>query len=827
MEKLRQLIAENEDWLIERVVTYAKAHGYTAYTSTLKEAWRASICGLSDPLLAALEIFDTPPEMPADMDFSRNPIAAFGVEQAQQHRARGITLNLFLGLTKYYRQSYLDLIVAQDFPADQREYYRLFVERFFDLIELGYCTEWCNTSESAKLAEIQEENRRITNEKNKYLTIFESLNDPVILLDDTGAVQNMNYTAHALFIGANDPGAIYYGSERHSALMHQIDALMARAASADGFDMPLETNSGTRHFAVRVQRMLDISEKFLGTVLILNDVTEYRQAREDAEAANRAKSAFLATMSHEIRTPINGVLGMADLLNDTDLTERQRYFLSGLTASGEVLMAVLNDILDYSKIEAGVLELETVDFDLTKVVGQIGELLGTAAEKKGLRLTVSIDPETPVLMRGDPGKIRQVLLNLGNNAVKFTHEGEITIRALPSKGKIQGAEAIRLEVVDTGIGVPAQGNERLFEPFTQQSVSTGRLFGGTGLGLAICKRLVDVMGGEISCRRNAGGGSTFQFTVPALKPAAASLVPTSAAPGWQPEQLSVLLVEDNEINQIVTEGFLSRLGHEIVIAGTGEEALSRIVRGRFDLILMDDRMPGISGVEVVRRIRKLADADKAAMPVIMISASVVRTEVERAFAAGADGFLGKPFSAEDLAEAIARCLAERNSPAKSPAADAGSTEPDDSAAVPPTNGSGFEADADLIDAAVLRGHFEMIGKARAERIVKVFAETTPAALDALSSDVADGAFAEIARRAHSLKSAARNVGLNRLADLAVAVEAAAEARDADTVRGRFEALKTTYVLSLKALKESWHAISAGAESADAKGPSDIFSSAIR
>ena len=826
MEKLRQLIAENEDWLIERVVTYAKANGYTAYTSTLKEAWRASICGLSDPLLAALEIFDTPPEMPADMDFSRNPIAVFGVEQAQHHRARGITLNLFLGLTKYYRQSYLDLIVAQDFPADEREYFRLFVERFFDLIELGYCTEWCNTSESAKLAEIQEENRRITNEKNKYLTIFESLHDPVILLDDTGAVQNMNYTAHALFIGANDPGAIYYGSERHSALMHQIDALMARAVSADGFEMPLETNSGPRHFAVRVQPMLDISEKFLGTVLILNDVTEYRQAREDAEAANRAKSAFLATMSHEIRTPINGVLGMADLLNETDLTDHQRYFLSGLTASGEVLMAVLNDILDYSKIEAGVLELETVDFDLTKVVGQIGELLGTAAEKKGLKLTVSIDPATPVLMRGDPGKIRQVLLNLGNNAVKFTHAGEIAIRALPSMGKIRGAEAIRLEVVDTGIGVPAKGTERLFEPFTQESVSTGRLFGGTGLGLTICKRLVDVMGGEIACKRNANGGSTFQFTVPALKPVAASRVTTSAGPGWRPEPLAVLLVEDNEINQIVTDGFMNRLGHRITIAGSGEEALERIAEARFDLVLMDDRMPGISGVEVVRRIRKLADADKAALPIIMISASVVQSEVERAFAAGADGFLGKPFSADDLAQAIAKCLAERISPVPAAASDAPKPA-DGTPSALPRGGDAADAQSDLIDEAVLRGHFEMIGKARAERIVRVFSETTPAALEELSADVANGAFAGIARHAHSLKSAARNVGLNRLADLAIALEAAAEGRDTDTTSNCFEALKSTYVLSLKALEQSWRTISTGAESSKARGPSDVFNSAIR
>jgi len=511
MDALRDLIAGREDWLLERVVEYAKQQHYTEFTSTLKEAWWASICGLSEPLMSALEIFDEPPELSASEDYSRNPIAAFGVEQARQHRARGVTLGLFLGLTKYYRQAYVDLVDEGEFSDADRRRYRLFVARFFDLVELGFCTEWASQGESEKLAQIQERNRAITNEKNKYLTIFESLNDPVILLDAGGVARNMNLVGCDLFDESSSPGAVYYGSNPKSLPGRQIEQLAARAADTDRFEQVLETRTGPRCFDIKVQRMLDISEKFVGTVLILNDITEHKRAKEEAEAANRAKSAFLATMSHEIRTPINGVLGMASLLKDTDLTETKNDYVDAITSSGGVLMSVLNDILDYSKIEAQAPEVEAVDFDLADLLDQVVKLTSPAVAAKQLDFSVAVAPEVPAVLNGDPNKLRQILLNLASNAVKFTSEGSVRIGVAPADGGVDGGRdrraRLRFEVIDTGIGI-APGAD-LFKPFTQQDVSTARRFGGTGLGLAICKKLSEALGGRIGFDSEPDNGSTF------------------------------------------------------------------------------------------------------------------------------------------------------------------------------------------------------------------------------------------------------------------------------------------------------------------------------
>lgn len=786
MEALRKLIAKNEDWLIDRVVAYAKTQGYTEFTSTLKEAWRASICGLSDPLMAALDIYPAPPEICADDDFARNPIAAFGVEQAKHHRARGVTLNLFLGLTKYYRQAYLDLVMEQRFPRADQELYRLFLERFFDLVELGFCTEWSNATEGEKLAETQEQNRLITNEKNKYLTIFESLNDPVILFDDTGAVQNVNHAAHELFIGPNDPGAAYYGSSEDSFLIEQIGPLASREGPLEHFEKQLKTISGTRYFDVRIQQMLDISEKFLGTVVILNDITEHKEAKEQAEAANRAKSAFLATMSHEIRTPINGVLGMANLLKESPLNDDQYHYLNGITSSGEVLMAVLNDILDYSKIEAGALELETVDFDLRNVMDQVRELSEPDAAAKGLDFSLETDDDIPLVLRGDPGKIRQVLLNLVNNAIKFTPTGSVRLHASCLHNGAPARKLLRFEVIDTGIGITEDKMGRLFEPFTQEDASTSRLFGGTGLGLAICRRLVQAMAGRIDCRPNPDGGSVFGFDIPVVAGVAESVADDRIAADWTPRVLNILLVEDNDVNRLVAEGFLHRHGHKVDSVTCGEDALTTLGSRRYDLVLMDDRMPGISGIEAVRHIRASKNRNLAETPIIMLSACVVRSEIEQCFTAGADGFLGKPFTPDDLSDAIAQCLSERG------AAAGGDADQND-----------LDSPQPLIDRDVILGHLEMLGAERTERILEAFAETTPPAVESLQRDHDAGAFDKVSDNAHGLKSAARNVGLLRLAAEAETLEHEASGSDKAALPILIEKIETLYEPSREALLETW------------------------
>ncbi len=785
MEKLRDLIINNEDWLINRVVAYAKEHGYTEFTSTLKEAWRVSICGLSEPLLAALEIFEEPPAFSANDNFARNPIAAFGIEQAKQHRARGVTLTLFLGLTKYYRQAYVDLIMAQDFPARMQERYRSFIERFFDLVELGFCTEWSNATENVKLAETQERNRSITNEKNKYLTIFESLNDPVVLIDDKGVIQNLNHAAHALFIGPKDPGAMYYGTGEQIFLKEQIEILTSSDGASDCFEATLETKNGTRNFDVRIQRMLDISEKFLGTVVILNDITEHKRTEELAEIANKAKSAFLATMSHEIRTPINGVLGMANLLKDTPLSEAQKHYLNGITTSGEVLMTTLNDILDYSKIEAGMLELETVDFDLHKIITQVAELIEPTTAEKGTRFSISIDDNVPSYLRGDPGKVRQVLLNLASNAVKFTPSGSVAIHVCRSGAEIRNVEGLRFDITDTGIGISVEKVEDLFEPFTQQDASISRLYGGTGLGLAICKKLVSAMGGSIGYQVNDKGGSIFSFEIPLYESMAEAVTAERSTPTWSPQPLKVLLVEDNKVNRLVAEGFLQRQGHNVTVAESGEEALNVLADKSFDLIFMDIRMPGMSGLEAVRRIRVSDNSSLARTPIIVLSAHVIRSEVEECFTAGANGFLGKPFMPEDIQDVIMECLSD----------------PADYTRI--MNNPEQNTTQQIINPNVIRQHLKLLGPERADRIVTTFVGTTPKVMAALHKELDIEAYDSIADHAHGLKSAAGNVGLNCMMALAKKLEETATDRDKSKSLTTFNELETIYTQSVRALEDAW------------------------
>ncbi|GAB6051488.1 ATP-binding protein [Magnetospira thiophila] len=786
MDKLRALIVENEDWLIGRVLTYARKLGYTEFTSTLKEAWRASICGLSGPLITSTEMFDAAPDLYPGEDYTRNSIAAFGIEQAKQHRARGITLSLFLGLTKYYRQAYVDLVMENPVAAEDRERFRQFIVRFFDLVELGFCSEWCNASESAKLAENQEMNRDITNEKNWYLTIFESLDDPIILRDDQGVIQNMNHAAHVLFIGPRDPGASYYGPRHLPEVEEQIHLILSKGNGSEHFETTLSTPEGLKSFEIRVQRMLDISERFLGSVIILNDITEHKKAKEQAESANKAKSAFLATMSHEIRTPINGILGIANLLTDTTLSEAQRRYLDGITHSGEVLMSVLNDILDYSKIEAGILELEAIDYDLPRLIEQTLVLITPLAAEKGLDFRFSLDPTLPAFLRGDPNKVRQVLLNLLGNAVKFTTVGRVGLRVSRASRTLSGLEALRIQVEDTGIGLPVENPERLFEPFTQQDAATGRLYGGTGLGLAICKRLISAMGGRIECQNKTSGGALFTCLIPMQEGKPDSREEPRQADDVICRPLDVLLVEDNDVNILVAEGFLLRMGHSVVVAKSGEEALDRLSQGRFDLIMMDLRMPGMSGFEVIREMRRLEAVGRPATPIIVLSAMIVRNEMERCFAAGADGFLGKPFTHQDLAAAITACISDAAptllSVAMAPEAD----RPDP-----------------VINPAVMRQHLELLGRDRAARIMTAFNESSSKIVVTLRHDLDAQDFERLADGAHTLKGAASNVGLTRIGNLAQQLEKAAADRDASMSRDTFEALEGAFASSRKALVATW------------------------
>jgi len=498
--------------------------------------------------------------------------------------------------------------------------------------------------------------------------------------------------------------------------------------------------------------------------LLEREVEQHAAARREAEEAHQAKNEFLGSLSHELRTPLSGVSGSVQLLRDTALDARQREYLDMIAYANTTLLETLEDMLGFSRLEAGKLSVEHESFSLVEVIDDMLSLQSVTARAKDLALVRDIAADVPERLVGDRRKLNQILLNTLGNAIKFTDEGEVTV----SVSRLPDAETGRLrllfEVSDTGIGIAPEQQEAVFRPFFQVEDMARRHHGGTGLGLAICQRLVSLMGGSMGLQSALGEGTTIRFELPFdPAPAAASQASMPQSPAQaQLRSLDLLVVEDDEINRIVCQRYLEALGHRVQVAGDSAAAfeLLRRPQQRFDAVLMDISLPGLSGFELTRAIHELDDGRWRELPIIGMSAHVTAETFERQAAAGMAGFLGKPFQRGDLSRALASAVA--------PALLAQGGQP-----VAETAEPADPADR-LLDLDYLAEELDGLGRPMLLQLLDMFRQQADASMAGLQEALHCGDLAALGRLAHKLRSAAGNLGFARLLEDCRAIELAAK-----------------------------------------------------
>jgi PAS domain S-box-containing protein len=537
--------------------------------------------------------------------------------------------------------------------------------------ELSTDTERANLQLRREIDERRAVERNLRLSESKLNSIFESAPEGIVVINTRGTIIQANSAAAQMFGFATDAllgqsvgvlmhpgGRTQHDQDLNSYLETGIEHMLNRPRIVNG-----HRRDGTQ-FPLRLsvtETRVDDELYFTG---VMQDFTQIKaneaqliEAKNKAEVANRLKGEFLANMSHEIRTPMNGIVGMTQLVLDTDLAPEQREHLNLAKESANHLLVIINDILDFSKIESGALELELVRCQPDQILRHTVRALSGLADKKGLTLTHACTPAVPNEGMLDPVRLRQILTNLVGNAIKFTPSGRVHVAmdAQPVEG--ENAVMLSIAVTDTGIGFDPTKAEQLFNPFVQADGSISRSFGGTGLGLAITRSLVTLMGGHIQASSTPGQGSTFAFTLRCALPSGDSAMMDLAqpsAPTAPARPLHVLLAEDHPINQKLASLLLAKMGHTCVLAEDGEQALRQLASQAFDLVLMDVMMPHMDGLTALTRLRETEAGTGHRTPVLMVTAHAMTGDRERFLAAGADGYVSKPISALLLAQEMAR-----------------------------------------------------------------------------------------------------------------------------------------------------------------------------
>lgn len=536
----------------------------------------------------------------------------------------------------------------------------------------------------------------------------------------------------------------------------------------------------------RTKQVLEVNRE------LAQKAIDHQEARDLAETASKVKTDFLATMSHELRTPMSGLLGVINLIRDTELSEQQDKYLDTLEVISNTLLEILDDILGYSQVEAGKLIVANADFDLHALVGDMVSVLKPVADKKNIYLSVDIEADVPRMLHGDAGKLRQILLNIIGNGIKFTSEGGVRLNVKTQPGAHGGDLRLLFRIEDTGIGIPKKLQKNVFEAFNQGMISISQQYGGTGLGLAICKRLITLLGGDVNCTSTPGAGSVFYFVLPfkqsqLIDARTDEFLGATELPFECVGTLDVLLVEDDPTNRMVLRTYLEKSNHKVTEAENGEEAATLAESHDFDVILMDLRMPKLNGIEAAKRVRALT-GQRSLVPIIGISAHTNPKKINDFADAGMNAFIAKPVDPAKLREVIYRVVVEQVKFVD---------------AQPNIVPSACRQEEDCF--GLLLQDVEFIGVKKTKAKIDLFLKTSSQTLEEISQAFGDGDRKAVRESMHKLKGAAAAVGLHSLSTQAGELEALVcnEEEDFDSQLEKFENL---YGLSCDLLVKSFERV---------------------